>query len=776
MKRYIVFIFCLLSACSRFPDHFSMEEEIMANLSLQISEDVSVSCTDDFVTQTKIDDVFYGIEVKDVVKNFWVAQYNGVTDAARLVGEAKYFQDIDVFMKPSDEGGNNGQIKLVASENENLLVIIANTFDSPMDFPQGSTLADLKKKLKTVTDDSSVLSSDGTDKYLMLSGSVRGRVHEGASFTCALQRNVAKVAIKVVNSSSDVNIKSWQLRSVPSVSYYFTNYALPEIYPAIGEFTGVDYPLITPDQPLNEGDHADYISYVPVHKWGHQMDVTNQEYKNEYAPRGSTYFEINAVTSEDGQPLVYKFYLGENMTTDFNILPNTSYTFTFDIKSSGDAEYDARVEYPALVNFANANDETANCYVLNPAEISGVIRRFRIPVKRVDEFWGGRGYENVPANTLGTDQEWLVELIACNFDNNDNKLSFTINEGRGSYNFVSDELQYFEVEVKPGTVGNAVVALRKKGEGNPILWSWHLWITDYVPDQAYENEPAEGVYAYPVAGGVVHRYEGDIWRGEYARRFIMDRNLGSPSVSFLNAGNGSIYYQFGRKDPLFGQNSVDGSKFTVTDFNNVHIPSDPTSTIAFSIANPLVFINHNDAGGRKAWTEGNKYNPEIFDGSIVWQDPLTSTKNYPSTTVGKSIFDPCPPGYCVPKIGTWADFRRNDSDKPTTNISDHAELNRGFSLFSSVNGCLYWPYPLTGDEDVLPSEAVFYPLTGYKEGAVVSSASTYLYSLSSTPLNYESTLGMNVSNSSSELKLSTNYNLGRNLGLPVRCITSRDAE
>lgn len=768
MKRYVVLILCLLSACSRFPDQVVVGNEVMVDLSLHISEDVYISCTDQFETQTKADDILNGNDVNDVVKNFWIAQYNGVTDAAMLVGEAKYFV-MDDFMKPSDQGGNNEQIKLVASEGENLLVIIANTFDGSMDFPQGSTLADLKKKLRTIEDDTSIFSYDDTDKYLVMSGAVKGQVLEGKSFTCALQRNVAKVSIRVVNSSSDVTIKSWQLRSVPSISYYYTDYVLPEIYPAVGEFIGVDYPLIIPETSLSKGDYFDYISYVPVNKWGYQMNVTNQEYKNEYAPKGATYFEINAV-SNDGQPLVYKFYLGKNMTTDFNILPNTSYSFTFYINSAGDAEYDSRVEYPALINFANANDETANCYVINPAEINGVIRRFRIPVKRVDEFWGGRGYENAPANTLSTDKEWVVELIACNFDNSDNKLSFTKNEGRGSYNPVSDELQYFEVMVKPDTEGNAVVALRKKGEGNPILWSWHLWITQYSPDQAYENDPVDGVYAYPVTGGVVHRYEGSIWHGEYARRFIMDRNLGSPSVSFLNAGNGAIYYQFGRKDPMF-------ANFTSTDFSRIHSPSDPTATIAFSIANPLVFINHSDAEGRKAWTEGNKYNPEIFDGSIAWQDPNTSTKLYPSTTVGKSIFDPCPPGYCIPKSGTWEDFRRNDYDRPTTNISEQTELQRGFKSFSSVNGCLYWPYPLTGNEDVLPSEeVVFYPLTGYKEGSGVSSQSTYLYSLSSTPLDYMTCVGMTVSYTPALMNMSSNYALGRNLALPVRCITSRDAE
>lgn len=773
MRNWIIIsLLMIVCSCGKSPEPMVQGKDVLVGLRLSSGGVVSVNCDNHGVEVTRgVTEMSQQSQIKDEISNFWVVQYDGLDDDALIVGQARYYPDMETYLKPSDQGGNDEQIKLVASDKVNLLVIIANTFDPGMSFPQGSTLSDFKKKLRTVASDGDVMFSDGADRYLVLSGSVYGAIREGTFFTCSLKRNVAKADIRIINSSSDVNIISWRMRSVPSVSYYFTNFELPEIYPAVGEFTGVDYPEVT--HAISPGSHADYTVYLPVNKWGVVDDVRNEAYKNVYAPDGATYLEINA--ESNGEPVAYRFYLGENMTTDFNILPNTSYSYTFDINSVGDPEYDSRVEYPSLVNFANTNDESANCYVLNPDNSGGLTRRFRIPVKRVDEFWGNNGYENVPEYTLGTDKEWVVELIACNFDNSDSRLVLRKSEGVGSYDHVKEELQYFEVEVKPGTAGNAIIALRRKGPDNPILWSWHLWITDYDPEEAFGHIPQDEVYAYPVTGGVVHRYEGAVWSGDYARRFIMDRNLGSPSVDNLNAGNGALYYQFGRKDPLFGDKSVEGSKFTMIDYNSIYDPSQPISTLVYSIQNPLVFIDHRDAVSRRAWTEGNKYNPELFDGTIVWHDPRTSSQHYMGTLMEKSVFDPCPPGYMIPQRGTWDDFRRNDMEKPTTNITEKSVLVRNFSSFDSVGGCQYWPYGDSGN-DVKPSEVVYYPLTGYKEGPVVSSNTMYLYSLASTPIDYVTAVGMSVSRSSSGYTLTTQYGLGRNLALPVRCVTSRDVK
>ena len=754
MKRIlIVFLsLSLIVSCHDIYNATSINStEVDVCLEFAVSAPSYVLISESSETKTVMDiDLEDDSMLDDVVKNYWVLQFNGTDDEALLTGEPRYYESVE------------NQIKLVASDGkENSVVLIANTFEPEMIFPQGEyRLKDLKRWLREVEDDENFLSAYGENKYIVFGGIAQSYIYSGAQLSFTLERNIAKAAITIVNSSTDVSITSWQLRSVPSVSYYLTNYQLLDIWPSVGQFVGVDYPEVKPSQPLVMGGEVDYLAYLPVNKWGICEEVTNENYKNRYAPDGATYLQVNAVC--DGEPLVYKFYLGENMTTDFNVLPNSSYVYRFEIKSKGDAEFDSRIEEPCIIDFANTNDELANCYIINPAEINGVLRRFRIPVKRVDEFWGGvSGYEDESENTLGYNGSWQVEILATNFDNSTDALAFTKATGIGSYHETSAELQYFEFTVRPGTEGSAIVGLRKNG--GPILWSWHLWITDYSPEEAYLKTPQSGVYSYPVTGGNVHRYEGSIWTGEYAGRFIMDRNIGALDAGYPKSSNEVLYYQFGRKDPFFGF-----SNFSIVKFDNIHSDTDPAQTLKYSIMNPLAYISTN---GRSTWTVNNKYNPDSYDEMMHWFDPYTSKKKYPGTIMDKSIFDPCPPGYVVPKSGVWSDF----SSSSTTNLDGEVLNKRGFQLFSEAKGVCYWPNTGDGISD-LPNEVVYYPALGYMENFSISQKDNLVYQMSISAIDKTQFAGLKAGMENDMPSISTGYTLHHNLALPVRCITSRDAE
>lgn len=780
MKRCFIVILLFLSVVSCIGlDSVDVDGHFVeVHLGLSVADGPVLDCRDRGTEDTKAvsdPEVSESTPIQNVIKNFWVVQYDGISDASRLVGEPKYYPDMEAFLRPSSEGGSDEQVKLVASSGDNMIVIIANTFEPGMSFPQGSTLADLKKKLRVVSDESGFLSSDGSDRVLVFSGTAVGKISEGVSFDCMLKRNVSKINITIVNSSDEVTVDSWQLRSISSVSHYFTAYDLPDVYPGNDGFDTVDYPVVIPDNPLLQDMESDYHVYLPVNKSGVWGGITNEEYKTANAPGRATYLQINATSVSDDMPVIYRFYLGGNMTDDFNILPNVSYSYTFEIRSRGDADYDSRVDDVLLVDYADADDEPANCYMINPMELGGKLRRFRIPVKRVDEFWGGNnGYENVPENTLGADGDWSVEILATNFDNSDGKVTFTKSTGKGSYHKDSSELQYFEFTVKPGTEGSAIVGLRKAG--GPVLWSWHLWITDYAPDEAFSHTPVEGVYSYDVPGGVVHRYKGQVWEAEYAGRFMMDRNLGALNVSDYSSGTGSVYYQFGRKDPIFGSGSYGWSSFGTIRHDEIvsAFPDDPTATLKSSVYNPLAYMVTSEWG---PWTSGNKYNPDENDDTMLWLDPYTSTKKYFSLASAKSVFDPCPPGYCVPKISVWSDFRSQTEDKPTTNIGPVGYMLRGFEYYddaSNGKGCRYWPYPLTGSADDVPPSPVFYPSSGIIQNIYGSVGNTAIVYVMSANTSGKKNCYMFSTNSAEP-----NFHrgdIGQNLAAPVRCITSRDAD
>ena len=685
------------------------------------------------------------------IKNLWVIQYDGEGDEAAVVGVPQYLEDIVTETK----------LNLVASSGNSTLFFLANTSDETMSFPVGSTIADLKKRSVTVIDSESLLASDGDEIFV---GLWTGVVEEGRDISCDLVRNIAKASVQIVPAEG-MTIQSWQIRSVPALSYYYTSFSSTEEFPAQSSISVTDY-------PLQAWTSLPVEIYLPVNQRGVHSEISSQAYKNYYAPESATYLHVNAVC--DGDPVEYNFYLGKNFTTDFNISPNHSYSFMINICDVGDPRNDTRVTYPNLVDYSDSGDEIANCYIINPGQTDDV--RYRIPVKRVDEFWGGKnGYEDVPEYTLGTDNPWKVEILTTNFDNTDSKFAFTKFTGTGCYNVEASDMEYFEFAVKPNTVGSVIVAIRRTdvGDDAPILWSWHLWITDYAPDEAYRKSPLQGQYAYRVTGGFVHRYEGEIWNDEYARRFIMDRNLGALGNRHFpkdGIGDGSMYFQFGRKDPLFGTGSYGyhNLRFPSGDAADVHgVPG----TIVYSIQNPLTYLT---TPSWDAWSSDNKYNPDKYDGTIVWMDPKTSTRQYKTMAIEKSIFDPCPPGYCVPKAGIWSDFRPQSDARPTTNAgTSNGVMTREFPDFNSeIRGAYYWPYPADGLADVINrEELVYYPTLGIRQPGGSSSNLALVYMLTSSLSSKETAYSMTISSGSVS---ASRAELGMSMAQPVRCVTVRD--
>lgn len=753
----------LLFSClemEQFTD--SQEDTVELSLSLNVAPEA---------TQTKavIDpENPEELSAASLIKNFWVIQYNGVSDDAIIVGEPVYY----VY---SEWASSDRKIKLIPSVSENTVVILANTFDPTMTFPQNSTLRELKNKWKEVTGPESLFAVSGDDKYIMFNGISESVINEQTAISCELKRNIARVKITVKNSSNgEVEITDWQLKQVPVLSHYVNNYALPDKFPSEVSVGTTDYPIMDPEDltPSADGSYT-FTTYLPVNKKGTAPVNTNPGYKNRYAPVSATCFQINGTYKDednDDLPISYVFYLGEDMISDFNILPNHSYEYVFEIKGKGNAQDDHRVKDWGVVDFANADDEIANCYVINPATVE-YNRKFRIPVKRVDEFWGNNGYENNQNYTLGgaSPKAWKVKVLVSNFDIQD-KLVFTKDTGTGIVDSQND-LEYFEFSVAPGTVGNAVVAIYLADDTQYAtpLWSWHLWITDYAPDEAFNKHPEDEVYKYPVTGGEVHRYDNGIWDGEYAKRFIMDRDLGAPNNhQYLDAGNGSCYYQFGRKDPFFGHNStIKEGSFGVQSYNTIE-----NDVVQYSVLHPLVFISSD----KNYWTDDEKYNPTSVDKTVLWQDPYTSSNKYGDTALKKSLFDPCPPGYCVPIHGTYADIKTQQKSKPTTNNFKNGSMIRNFKELETSGFVIsYWPYPESGSPDNVPDVPIYFPVTGYKNSERIVSLSDAIppYAIYSTASqftqkrSYRKTIKYNLEDGGEDNN--------KWWGHTLRCVTVRDS-
>lgn len=193
--------------------------------------------------------------------------------------------------------------------------------------------------------------------------------------------------------------------------------------------------------------------------------------------------------------------------------------------------------------------------------------------------------------------------------------------------------------------GNAVVAIRDAQ--NQIMWSWHIWVTDYNP----YAEATSGLHFFTRYVGwcyndtriydprkVKLRFE-QTGTGNTAEREITQTEY------IIEDGN-NPYYQFGRKDPQL-----------------------PASTAKSSATDKTWY----DAEGKErtniivagsSWSEGNTVivngilNPNTFCKDVnmaryfnLWSADNTSYKNTFVSSSIKTVYDPSPTDYKVPAIG-----------------------------------------------------------------------------------------------------------------------------
>ena len=700
------------------------------------------------------------------IKNVFVLQFDGTSDAAKLVS----WSYVGNYSATSD-------IELKATDTKNRIVFLANTFSPATRFPDGMTVAELKKfKIKNITNDKGVFGveevSDGVSNfYPMFSGDlIVENIATGTTLTCTLRRNIARINVTVVNQAAggtdDIQIQSLRLRAVPNGCYNYTNYAssdatpdfsaFPETnYPADGSFKTLDYESVNWTAGTGDDDNKKtFTFYAPFNLRG-TITNTDEKQKNKLAPSTATRCEVTATYLSGGEryPVTYTFVLGADMTSDCNLLPNRTYSYTFTIKQKGNPDIDPRVEDWGPVDYTLSTAPRANCYILNPPTSSDMSRKFLIPIDRVRVFWGSGDYEKADQTRAMMGEHsadpWTAKILWSDFRIENDNLKITRATGTGS-NLSSGVSNYFEVEVKGGVSGNAVVALYL-GDTDIIIWSWHLWITDYTPDYAYSKklkpEPENGKYIYDVPGGAVHSYNTAAFKtGINAHRFIMDRNLGAMNTNYAGSGTGSVYYQFGRKDPFAGGTlyKPDGSSISISTiaWNSSSITQESSKigkNVPYSIQNPLKFITGT------TWTTGDIYCP-ADGGDFMWQDP----KALPDADgkVKKSIFDPCPSGWMLPQNGTWAGLS-------TSNMLWSTEKSNGIGRY-------YYPAG-TSITDIY----AFYPASGYRQSSNGSfrTVGGYGYCWSSSP---SSTSAFYLYFNGNYVNPSNTYS--RAYGCPVRCV------
>ncbi len=239
--------------------------------------------------------------------------------------------------------------------------------------------------------------------------------------------------------------------------------------------------------------------------------------------------------------------------------------------------------------------------------------------------------------------------------------------------------------------GNASIAVRNsKGV---ILWSWHIWSTaEGWTDQVYAHNAGT----------------------------MMDRNLGATSATPGDVGALGLLYQWGRKDPFMGAGSISENTFAASTGEWKSVSG--SQTVDYAEENPMTFI----VGGE--WCRTN------MDYTKRWMDSK------------KTIYDPCPIGYKVPKGGD----------------EDFWKLAYKSASGNSANKGVMW--------ELADSTDAWYPAAGYRSssgGLNDVGWTSYYWSTTTTPSDFYSASSLYLSYYVTVYPAS---NKNRGNGYSVRCV------
>lgn len=760
----------LFVACNREPLPVSPVQEpagsVRVPLSLQVAPTVMAN------PGTRALDIPDN-ELSTHICNLCILQFNGSSTDSELVGDVHYLTE---EADPSDRDAflDLDRIRLVDSGGEkHTVVILANTFTR---LPRFATLGDLLDAYHSIYEEADLFGkntdgSSSTTLYQRLNGIAVTEIAEGNPIPVILRRSMARISVHISNSGADgLVVRDVRLCNVPKPDFYLTDYSYPVPEDNSTGFigNGVFAPPYNPNDPMRKNYLAEpwngesdgtgdgtYRWFIPANLRGTDESVATADDKN-HSPNadGATYLQVRCNSGTDERDIFYRFYLGQNLINDFNLRPNTSYSFDIRLDGKGRISEDERIQSYHDIDF----DVDANCYMLHPSSSGPRTYTFNV-IHRPNLFWGDRYglRDDYPNYYIDRTKRWKAQVLWSDFEMTAEQVNAFLvrKEGNGDGDYMSDN-QRVKVVVPAGMAGGNVVIGIYIDDPSNIIWSWHLWITDYMPDEIDGHAPKEGAFIYPVTNGQVHRYGGPAWQpgGLYERGYAMDRNLGAIDVrTHTNEKGGGLMYCFGQKDPYGGKHPVwrydengvatkrnAGGYHQVGNADLLYYKGDTEALVPYTVNHPMTLIYQSNGAAI------SQFNPINNTYSIIWQDPKNTERTdheEGGENADKSLFDPCPPGWRVPEMRS-GNPQKNcyagivTANKQNTNLdavntvydySDPTQLGYG-------RGWLYYPGGYLAGRNDPSAPFIFFQSIDYRYNGFFQTGAIRMILISASRSNY----------------------------------------
>ncbi len=341
-----------------------------------------------------------------------------------------------------------------------------------------------------------------------------------------------------------------------------------------------------------------------------------------------------------------------------------------------------------------ANQNTANCYII------GAPGTYKLPLIYGNAIKNGSA--NPAAYTSGNATgQYLLKTF---FDYNNKVITQPEIIGardatlcwQDSEDLVSDvrlegDYLVFTIDKKTISEGNAVVAIRDAQD--KIMWSWHLWVTDYKSTSDhkvyYQETYKEAPDNYNIMMGLNLGWcsPGTLHYGESARRArLRFRQVGGalwPSatgfeflqdIGIVDVMGNNTFYQFGRKDPMLpGKGSGNVNKDQYGDIPWVYKTG--RAKLGDAIQNPNILYSGDGAD----WCSAIYYN--------LWSAKYNDVTKVHIDEHVKTVYDPSPVGYVVPQSSYFTGFTTTGEESKTVDeINALGSFARGWNFYCGLEG------------------------------------------------------------------------------------------